>query len=260
MMLLEGRVVVVAGVGPGTGRAAAVRAAEEGASVVLAARTTTRLQEVAAAITSAGGRATCVPTDLSDPAQCEQLAGVAVDTFGRVDAVIHTAFARPATGPIRERAAAEWHDALDGNVLAAMHLARAFAPSLSDGRPGSLVLVSSISAREPYRESGIYATMKAAQLTLTKVLAQDLGRDGVRVNCIVPGYIDGPGLGAFFEVLAEQRGTTAAEARADEEAGTVLGRFVTPDEVANAALMLASDLASGITGQSLDVNGGQWFA
>jgi NAD(P)-dependent dehydrogenase (short-subunit alcohol dehydrogenase family) len=140
-----------------------------------------------------------------------------------------------------------------------MHLASVFAGPLSAHGSGSLVLVSSISARTPFRDSGIYATMKAAQLTLTKVLAQDLGPAGVRVNCVVPGYIDSPALEAFFEALAQQQGITAAETRASAASGAALGRITTADEVANAALFLASDLASGITGQSLDVNGGQWF-
>jgi NAD(P)-dependent dehydrogenase (short-subunit alcohol dehydrogenase family) len=255
---LEGRVVVVAGVGPGLGRAVARRAAEEGASVVLAARTASRLDDVAAELTALGATSCCVPTDVSDARQCEHLAEVAEGTFGRVDAVVHTAFARPATGPIRDRTADEWHEALDGNVLAAMHLAQAFTASLT-AHAGSLVLVSSISGRLPFRESGIYATMKAAQLTLTKVLAQDLGPLGVRVNCVVPGHIDGAALEGFFELLARQQGTTAAETRAEVASRAVLGRIPTADEVANAVLFLASDLASGISGQSLDVNGGQWF-
>jgi NAD(P)-dependent dehydrogenase (short-subunit alcohol dehydrogenase family) len=256
---LAGRVVIVAGVGPGLGHAVARLAAREGAAVVLAARTPSRLQAVREEIVAAGGVARGVPTDLADEAQCRSLAQVTQDEFGRIDAVVHTAFERPATGSLAERTAADWHAALDGNVLSATYLVHAVAPMMRARRSGSIVFVSSISARLPYAQSGIYGTMKAAQLTLAKVYAQELGAAGVRVNCVVPGYIDTPNLEGFFESLATEQGTTAAAARASAAAVTCLGRFPTADEVAEAAIFLASDRASGITGQSIDVNAGQWF-
>jgi NAD(P)-dependent dehydrogenase (short-subunit alcohol dehydrogenase family) len=107
--------------------------------------------------------------------------------------------------------------------------------------------------------SGIYGTMKAAMLTLTKVYAQELGADGVRVNCVVPGYIQSDGLETFFEALGREEGIGTDAARDRTTAATALGRFPTADEVADAAVFLASPMASAITGQSLDVNAGHWF-
>ena len=121
------------------------------------------------------------------------------------------------------------------------------------------VLVSSISARQPYVNSGIYATMKAAMLTLTKVYAQELGPYGVRVNCVVPGYIQSADLDAFFAVLGREDGSGTEAARARATGATALGRFPSADEVADAAVFLASPMATAITGQSLDVNAGHWF-
>lgn len=257
--LLDGHVVVVAGVGPGMGRSVAVRAAANGAAVVLAARTATRLCDVRDEIVAAGGRACAVPTDATDPSQCHHLAEVALEFYGRIDAMVHTGFARPATGPLGERTAAEWHEALDGNVIAVTQLVEAVAPTMRAQQCGAMVLVSSISAREPYVNSGIYATMKAAMLTLTKVYAQEFGPHGVRVNCVVPGYIQSADLEAFFEVLGREDGVGAAAARARATGATALGRFPSADEVADAAVFLASPMATAITGQSLDVNAGHWF-
>lgn len=257
--LLDGLVVIVAGVGPGMGRATAVRAAANGAAVVLAARTVERLRDVEGEIVNTGGRAHVVPTDAVDAAQCARLADAAVSTFGRIDALVHTGFARPATGPLGERTTAEWHEALDGNVIAATQLVDAVAPAMRAQRSGALVLVSSISARQPYVNSGIYGTMKAAMLTLTKVYAQELGPHGVRVNCVVPGYIESAGLQAFFEAVGREEGIGSEAARARATAATALGRFPSADEVADAALFLASPMATAITGQTLDVNAGHWF-
>ena len=257
--LLDGHVVVVAGVGPGMGRSTATRAAAHGASVVVAARTAARLDAVRDEIVAAGGRACSVPTDATDAAQCRHLADAAIEAFGRVDALVHTGFARPATGPLGERTAADWHNALDGNVLAATQLVDAFAPVMCGQDYGSIVLVSSISARQPYVNSGIYATMKAAMLTLTKVHAQELGPHGVRVNSVVPGYIQSRDLDAFFEVLGREQGDGTTAARSRATSATALGRFPSADEVADAAVFLASPMATAITGQSLDVNAGHWF-
>ena len=257
--LLDGLVVLVAGVGPGMGRSTAVRAAANGAAVVLAARTVGRLNEVRDEIAATGGRVCIVPTDATDADQCRRFAQAALDAFGRIDALVHTGFSRAPTGPLGDRTAADWHDALDGNVIAATQLVDAVAPAMRAQRAGSVVLVSSISARHPYVNSGIYATMKAAMLTLTKVYAQELGPYGVRVNCVVPGYIQSEGLDAFFEALGREDGGGTVAARTRATAATALGRFPTADEVADAALFLASPMATAITGQSLDVNAGHWF-
>ena len=101
--------------------------------------------------------------------------------------------------------------------------------------------------------------MKAAMLTMTKVYAQELGPHGVRVNCVVPGYIQSTDLDAFFEVLGREDGGGTAAARARATSATALGRFPSADEVADAAVFFASPMASAITGQSLDVNAGHWF-
>ena len=259
MNLLEGRVVIVAGAGPGMGRSVALRTAAQGASVVLAARTAERLTELRDEIERGGGHALAVPTDFVDNAQCVGLIDATIGAFGRVDALVHTAFGQPPRGPLSERTPVDWHGALDVNLVAASQLIEAVAPALVAQQRGSIVLVSSISARQPRQDSGIYAVMKTGALTLTKVYAQQLGPSNVRVNCVVPGYIDSADLERFFELTGEARGVTAAEARADVASATCLKRIPTADEVADAAVFFASDLSSAVTGQALDVNAGHWF-
>ncbi|WP_330186430.1 SDR family oxidoreductase [Dactylosporangium sp. AC04546] len=249
------RVAVVAGVGPGVGRELALTLAEGGADLALLARRSAYLDEVAGDL---GTAALCLPADLTDRAACAEAARRVGERFGGVDVLVHNAFSRPPLGSLGERTAADWHAAVDGNLLSATNLLYELLP-LMRGRRASVVLISSISARQPYPESGIYAAMKSAMLTLVQVLARELGPHAVRVNAVVPGYIESDNLEAFFADAGTRRGTSAAQARQDAEATTCLGRFVTAREVADVAAFLGSPAAAGVTGQTLDVNAGQWF-
>ncbi len=257
-MGLTGRIAAIAGVGPGLGRELAVTFAEQGADVALLARRAEYLDEVAGDVAAAGRSALCLPTDLTDRVQCAEAARRLGERFGAADVVVHNAFARPPLGSLGERTAAEWHAAVDGNILSAANLLYEVLP-LMRGRSASVILVSSISARPPYPESGIYAAMKSAMLTLVQVLARELGPHGVRVNAGVPGYIESEDLEAHFAAVGTRRGTSAAQARGDAEATTCLGRFVSAREVAEVVAFFASPASAGVTGQTLDVNAGQWF-
>jgi NAD(P)-dependent dehydrogenase (short-subunit alcohol dehydrogenase family) len=257
-MRLTGRVGVIAGVGPGVGRELAVTFAEEGADVALLARRGEFLTEVAEDVAARGRRALCLPTDLTDRAQCAGAAQRLQEVHGAVDVLVHNAFSRPPLGSLGERTAADWHAAIDGNILSATNLLYELLP-LMKGRSASVVLVSSISARQPYQESGIYAAMKSAMLTLVQVLAKELGAHSIRVNAVVPGYIESDNLEAFFADVGTRQGGSALEARRSAESATCLGRFVTPREVADVVTFFGSASSGGVTGQTLDVNAGQWF-
>jgi NAD(P)-dependent dehydrogenase (short-subunit alcohol dehydrogenase family) len=106
---------------------------------------------------------------------------------------------------------------------------------------------------------GPYAATKAGMLVAARVLAREVGPEGIRVNSVVPGYVWGPNLRWWFKQLAQERGITPEEVYEEVASGMALRRIPTSEDVANAILFLASDLASGITGESLDVNGGRWF-
>jgi NAD(P)-dependent dehydrogenase (short-subunit alcohol dehydrogenase family) len=256
-MLLADKVVLVAGVGPGLGQAVAVRAAQAGADVVLAARTESYLAEVAGKVTAAGRRALVVPTDLTDEAAAQRLADAAVAEFGRVDTLVNNAFGMP---PMRSLGKVEFDDLRDSfeiNVLAGLRLTRLLTPALV-AAGGSVVMVNSAVLRHSRRPFGPYKLAKAGLLAVAQNLAGELGPQGVRVNSVAPGWIWADNLRLWFDYLAAKREVPAQQIYDETAAGTDLRRLPEPDEVADAVLFLASDLARAITGQCLDVNCGEF--
>ena len=257
MMLRDKVVVVVSGVGSGLGQAIAERSALAGADVVLAARTGSRLTEVAGKVAATGRRALVVPTDITDDAAATALVRAAVDEFGHVDVLVNNAFAMP---PIKELGVVSL-DALgpgfDANVVAALRLTRLFTPLLTEST-GSVVIVNSMVVRFSQRTMGPYKLVKAALLAMAQSLATELGPRGVRVNSVAPGHIWGDSLQWYFGYLAHKRGVEVQEIYDETAAATDLRRLPEPDEIADTVVFLASDLARAVTGQCLDVNAGEF--
>jgi NAD(P)-dependent dehydrogenase (short-subunit alcohol dehydrogenase family) len=140
-----------------------------------------------------------------------------------------------------------------------VQMTQAVVPAMKERKAGAIVFVSSMSARRHQPGLGAYSATKAALLSLVVTLAQELGPDGIRVNSVVPGYVWGPSLKWYFRKLARERGVDAQAIYDEVAAETSLRRIPDSAEIADAILFLASDLARGITGQALDVNGGHWF-
>jgi NAD(P)-dependent dehydrogenase (short-subunit alcohol dehydrogenase family) len=255
--LLAGRVIVVSGVGAGLGRALAQRCAAAGADVVLAARTETRLTEVAKDVAGLGRQALVVPTDIDDADAAARLVAAAVDGFGRVDGLINNAFAMP---PITELAKVDLdalRSSLETNVISALRLTRLLAPAL-EAAGGSAVMINSAVLRHSRRGFGPYKVTKAALLAATEALATELGPRGIRVNSVAPGYIWGENLQWYFSYLAGKRGTSVDEVYRETAETVDLRRLPEPDEIADAVVFLLSDLARAVTGQCLDVNAGEY--
>ena len=256
-MLLAEKVVLVAGIGPGLGQALAVRAAQMGADVVLAARTESYLTEVAGKVTAAGRRALVVPTDLTDDDASAALVRAALDEFGRVDALVNNAFAMPPMRSLGKVDFAELRANFEVNVLAALRLTRLLTPALIESG-GSVVMVNSAVLRHSRKPFGPYKLAKAGLLAVAQNLAGELGPQGVRVNSVAPGWIWADSLRWWFGYQAEQRGVPAQEIYDEVAATTDLRRLPEPEEVADAVLFLLSGMARGITGQCLDVNCGEF--
>jgi NAD(P)-dependent dehydrogenase (short-subunit alcohol dehydrogenase family) len=256
-MLLRDKVVVVAGIGPGLGRSIALASAREGADVVLAARTASRLDDVAKEVTALGRRGLAVPADLTDAAAAQALVEAARDAFGRVDALVYNALAMP---PIKELGVVPL-DAIttsfDANVVAALRLVRLFVPGLAE-TGGSVVMINSMVVRFSQRTMGPYKLAKSALLAMAQSLATELGPQGIRVNSVAPGHIWGDSLKWYFGYLAKKRGVTVEDIYAQTAAPIDLGRLPEPDEIADAVVFLASPMARAITGQCLDVNCGEY--
>ena len=255
--MLQDKVVVVAGGGSGLGRSLALASAREGADVVLAARTAAKLDEVAKEVDGLGRRALAVPTDLTVPEDAVALAEAAVAAFGRVDALVYNALAMP---PIKDLLVVDLdatQDAFSGNVVAALRLIRQFVPYLEESK-GAVVMINSMVVRFSQRTMGPYKMAKSALLAMAQSLATELGPRGIRVNSVAPGHIWGDSLKWYFSYLAHKRGVDQQDIYDETAAKNDLGRLAEPDEIADAAVFLASPLARAITGQCLDVNCGEY--
>lgn len=257
--LLENKVVVISGVGPALGTTLARRCAEAGADLVLAARTKERLDEVSEVVTGLGRRALAVTTDITDDAQVANLVQQAVSTFGKVDVLINNAFRVPSMKPLADTTFEHIREAIELTVLGALRLTQGFTPALAEAK-GSVVNVNSMVIRHSQPKYGAYKMAKAALLAMSQSLATELGDQGIRVNSVAPGYIWGGTLKSYFSHQAGKFGTTVDEIYAAAAAASDLKRLPTEDEVASAILFMASDLSSGITGATLDVNCGEYKA
>ena len=258
-MLLEDKIAIVSGVGPGLGREIARSFAREGADLVLAARTESFLKEVAAEVEAMGRRAVVVPTDITSAEQCAALAAAAVDAYGRVDCLVNSAFRPDVFRTFEEVDLKVWRKIFEVNVFGTLQLTQAVIPQMKAQQGGTIVFINSMVVRKPLALQGGYAASKGALMTAAQVLAKELGQYKIRVNSVVPGWMLGPPVEMYLEMMAAGNGTTRDEEYAKVAAEIPLGIIPPDEDCANAVVFFASDLSAVITGQSLDVNGGEVF-
>jgi len=257
-MLLEGKAVVVAGIGPGLGRAIALRASEEGAAVALISRSPGYAGQMVGEIESLGGRAIAVQGDLTSPEDCGRIAGVVASELGGIDVVVYNAFHGGVEARVEEADLAGWRSAMEINAFGALEIVKACLGSLKE-RKGSVVLINSRQIRRLGQPRGGYAISKAALFMAGQVLAHELGPYGIRVNTVVSGWMWGPAVEDYFAEASKTNGKTVEEQYEEVAETFALRRIPLPAEVAEAVVFLASAKASAITGQSLDVNAGESF-
>jgi NAD(P)-dependent dehydrogenase (short-subunit alcohol dehydrogenase family) len=255
--LLEGKVIVLSGVGPGLGRAIGVEAAAMGADLVLVSRTERRLEKMAEEVRALGRRALVVPTDITDEAAHDRLVEATLAEFGRVDALIHNAFGIPPMDPLTTLKLDSLRLAQETNVFAPLRLTAAFADALAETH-GSVVMINSAVIHSSQPEFGGYKLSKGTLAHLASSLATELGPRGIRVNSIAPSYIYEDVNKAYFDWLASEAGTTHEEIYREKAEPTDLKRLATAEEVARAALFFVSDLASAVTGTMLNVDCGEF--
>lgn len=242
---VEGKVAIVTGAGRGIGAASALALAEAGADVVISARTTDQLEEVAAQIEAVGRRAVIVPADLMDLSSLGGLVDAAVSELGGVDIVVNNVGGSLPT-PLNWQTVESLEEAFHFNVSTAFALTKAAAPHLLAGDGGSVVNISSVMGRVVGRGFLAYGTAKAAMAHMTGMLARDLSPT-VRVNAIAVGSI----LTSALDIVASNE-----EVRGTMEEATPLARLGEPWEIGAAVLYLASPAGSYITGKVLEVDGG----
>lgn len=259
-MLLRNQVALITGSGRGIGRAIAHLFAKEGAAVFLTARTEAQLTAVVQEIVGCGGRAAQLVADLNRPADCERVVQAARAQFGPISILVNNAGHYGPVLPVEEYPLEEFDKVVAVHLRAAFLLSKLALPAMYERRHGVILNISSISAKAAYSWGSAYAAAKAGLLGLTRVIAAEAARRGVRVNALCPGPVTetvmSNDLGAE---LARRLGVNPEEQRAGFLSSLLQGRGQTAAEIAEAALFLCSNKSSAITGQAINVDGGAVF-
>jgi NAD(P)-dependent dehydrogenase (short-subunit alcohol dehydrogenase family) len=239
---LDGKVALVTGAAAGIGRAIAERFAAEGARVVVADRNTTAADDVAAAITAAGGAALAVTVDVAVREQVERLFDATASAFGPLDVLVNSAALVKTERHLLEADPAWWAQIIDVNLTGSFLCSWRAAQIMARRGAGSIITMSSGGATRAHRGNVAYDAAKGGVEAMTRAMALDLGPYGVRVNALVPGSIDTAGMPGDVK---RARGENIP-----------LGRVGEPAELAGPAVFLASDDATYVTGHTLVVDGG----
>ncbi len=264
MTSLDGKVAIVAGAGPGIGRACATALRREGADVVVAARDAERLEAMAFEMTAIGpsgpgpgSHVLPIAFDFADLDSCRALVDDTMDRLGRVDILVNVATAGGETGAVAEGDWESWRRAFEVNVIGTMELSRLAAHAMGPNPGGSITQVGTIGTRALPAGRARYTATKSAMVTASLTMAKELGRAQVRVNIVTPGFVTGAPLDAMMEAIATRSGESVGEVSARMAAGASLRRHVDPADVAEAVVFLAGPGARNITGIELPVTAGR---
>jgi NAD(P)-dependent dehydrogenase (short-subunit alcohol dehydrogenase family) len=248
---LKDKVAIVTGGSQGIGRATALRLAEEGASVVIAARGKELLDQVAGAIRAAGGKVAAVQADVSRADDCARLVAEAVKAFGRLDILVNNA-GTSATGEFESVTDEIWQADFELKLYAAIRLARLAIPHMKQQGGGRIVNITNIGAKQPRAKSMPTTVTRAAGLAFTKALSKEFAPHNILVNTVCIGTVRA----GQHERKAAKAGIAVEQLYADMAKNIPLGRVGRAEEVANAIAFLASEAASYITGTSINLDGG----
>src|SRR3954468_13437088 len=247
-MKLTGKVALVSGAGGGIGRAICLAFAEAEAALACCDIDAASAEETARFGRDAGGRAVAQPCDVSIQAQTEAAAAAAHQAFGRVDIVVSCAAPHDPSGTVLETSLADWDRVLAVNLTGSFLLSRAALPYMIEGGGGSIIFIASQLGRVGSAGRAAYCATKGALIQLAKVMAIDHAGQNIRVNTLSPGGVETTRTLNRYGSFAAARETLGAK--------HLLGRLGRPDEIAGAAVFLASDASSFVTGSDLLVDGG----
>ena len=255
--MLEGKVVVVSGTGPGLGREVAAVALREGASVMLGARRRHRLETIAAELDPSGERVAFQDTDITNADQCRRLVDGAVARFGTVDALVNCAAIDSLLGGLEGADLNTWRATFETNIFGTMQMCQAaIAPMKAAG--GSIVLIGSQASYWPQFMQTAYAATKGGLTSAMYYLAKELGPYRIRVNTVVPSWMWGPSVEGYVAMMASAQERPEADVVAGITRSMPLGEIPSDGDVAEAVAFFASDRARLITGQALMVNAGEF--
>ncbi len=255
MFRLDGKIALVTGAGSGIGASIADTFAAAGALVWVTDRDASRAEAETARLHAAHGSACAVAQalDVADDSACQRVAAELLGRHGHLDVLVNNAGVGH-VGKLADTTPADLQRLWSVNVLGVFQTTRAFLPSMLARRRGNIVNLASIGGIVAVRDRLAYTTTKFAVVGFSKALALDHARDGIRCNCICPGRVETPFVSAMIAQYPDP-----AKARADMESTQAIGRMARPDEIAAAALYLASDAADSVTGSALIIDGG-WTA
>ncbi|WP_250631205.1 SDR family NAD(P)-dependent oxidoreductase [Rhodoflexus caldus] len=245
--LLNGKVAVITGASKGIGEAMAEIMAEAGAKVVVSSRKQEAVDEVANALKAKGYEAIGVACNVGDAAQRQQLIEKTMEAFGGIDILVNNAATNPVFGPVVNTDSAAFDKIMDINVKAPFELGKMVLPIMQQRGGGSIINISSIGGLTPEPGLGIYSVSKSALIMLTKVMAKEWGRAGVRANVICPGLIQTK----FSEALWKNEEMLSKSIK-----HLPIQRIGQPEDLAGIALYLASEAGAYTTGAVFSVDGG----
>lgn len=254
-MSLAGRRALVTGGGRGIGRAVALRLARAGVAVAVAARTRGEVDAVAEEIRAGGGRSFPLVADVARSEDVEGMFRAARTALGGVDILVSGAGVAT-SAPVVRTSDEAWRAAIDTNLSGAFYCLREALPEMVEAGWGRVVAIASIAGKSGHPYIAAYAASKHGVLGLTRCAALEVAEKGVTVNAVCPGYVDTPMTDASVARIVEKTARPAAEVRRRLEEMSPQKRLVTTEEVAALVEYLCGDLARGITGQALSVDGG----
>lgn len=260
-MLLRDKILFISGVGPGLGIQLALLGAQEGARLVLAELDEGNLETAVRAVAALGlgTEVLALANDIRDRDRCRASVAATLERFGRLDALVNSAYVAGGWEPIESAAVGSWQRTFDTNLIGTLTLTQEAIGAMKV-TGGSIVMVNTMVVRNrPMAGNAEYDASKAALRSITGNLAQEVGRYGIRVNSVFMGWMWGPSVARHLEARASEAGGSVEELRREVERDIPLGRMPTDEECARAALFFASDYSVAVSGASLDVNGGQYI-
>ena len=253
---LKGRVALVCGASQGLGEASALALAREQASLVICARNRERLLETARTIgDETGARVLPAVCDLASGDDVERLVDQALERFGTIDILV-TNVGHPQMGDFFSHDEASWRAGFEGVLLPVVRLCRRVIPHMVQGKWGRIVHITSVAVKDPHPPYYLSSVYRAGVAALSKLLAREFGREGVRVNTVCPGVFKTPLVGDLLAREAEKQGESVERIESQWAEQTAVGRLGEASELASLVVFLCSQAADDITGQVLVADGG----
>ena len=253
---LRGRTALVSGASRGIGRTIALALAEAGADVALTARNPSDLELVAGQVRARGVRAVALACDITQADQVSRLPGELEASFGQISILVNNA-GYAESHKFLNHPDDLWQRHLEVNLTGTFRMSRAFAPSMVAGDWGRIINIASVAGKVGGRYTAAYTASKHGVLGLTRTLALELAAHNITVNAVCPGYVDTEMTARAIRNIVERTGRSEQQARAALESTSPQNRLMAPEEVAAVVVLLASDIAGGINGQAINLDGGQ---